>query len=103
MMSRKNRTKRQKYRPIALIATHGTPEAVSYITVAIQDKPRRQGGKLLDSRVFYSRDFAGPRELASAALNYCWSRRVKTTYGTSECLPEECRNGCSEPTIRMLD
>src|SRR4051812_24312457 len=55
---------------LSLVAQHGTDENVEYVTCAIQDRPMKQGGKLIASRVFDTGDYDDDTALTEAVVTW---------------------------------
>jgi hypothetical protein len=66
----KNERKRQER--FAVLSSYGTPDHLECLGVVIQNGGTESGGQVLDSRVFWSRDYKSLEEMNQAVAD--WSR-----------------------------
>jgi hypothetical protein len=87
----------------AIVAMHGNNGQVEYVTVAVQDGGLKHGGKLLDQKVFWSRDYETGDELIQAALDWALGKGAKVFCDNKALYePQDCEC-CGEPTIVTAD
>ncbi len=88
---------------VAVMATHGKDGQFEYLTVGIQDKGVYEGGRLLDSRVFYAKEYETIDALLHAAHDYAKGQGVATTAIVQGEHPPAFEVGTGRPCIRLLN
>ena len=78
---------------VAVFTSYGTYQHVECITVVIQDGGLLSGGKILDSRRFWSRDYRSGGEMGQSACEWALARGAKMLAQLEEVMPlEECKS-----------
>jgi hypothetical protein len=85
---------------VAVFTSYGTHEQVECVTVVIQDGGVKSGGKVLDSRRFWSRDYRSPEELMQSALKWALARGANRMAQVNDVLPLE---ECKDTSVRAVD
>lgn len=106
MSSRNNRLNSGRTRDrrpagsFAVLTMYGAAGQVECIAVAIQDRGVKQGGRMLDSRLFWSRDYASGEELMEAVVDWFCEKGAVEVRQIDDLLPLE---ECDGRFIRLLD
>jgi hypothetical protein len=77
----------------AVFANYGTRERVECIAVAVQEGGIDSGGRVLDGRHFWSRDYESGEELTRAALSWARARGARGMAFVKDVLPLEAFGG----------
>lgn len=87
----------------ALFTTHGTNDETDYLTVAIQDKGIKSGGRLIASKVFFREKYSTPEPMMQDAMDWASGFKIDSVQMTKDmCQPSFCETDGS-PHIRVLD
>jgi hypothetical protein len=96
-------SKKRRGRPaerFAVFTSYGTHEHVECFAVTIQDGGIKSGGKVIDVRPFWSRDYPSLEAVVKSAIDWALARGAKKVNQIDAVFPlEECRDG----TVRAMD
>ncbi len=72
---------------LAVFTSYGTREHVECVAVAVQEGGMHSGGRVLDSRRFWSRDYESAEGLTQAALGWARARGARGVTFVKDVLP----------------
>ncbi len=78
---------------LAVFTSYGTREHVECVAVAVQEGGIHSGGRVLDSRRFWSRDFPSAEELMKSALRWALAGGATKVAQVKDVLPLEGGEG----------